>query len=208
MLRIGLTGGIGAGKSVVSKKFNALYDIPVIDADDLTRDLMQIDKEAYHEIVAVFGMEALTDNKEINRKFLRDVIFSDRTKRAILEKIIHPKVEHAITEKVANLSSAYCLIVIPLLIESNMQSVVDRILVVDTRKQNQLERVVNRDGCDTDQVQKIIDAQIDPDERLRHADDIITNNGDLGDLDQQIHRLHQKYLALSRSPFHNQAPNP
>lgn len=197
MLRVGLTGGIGVGKTLVSEKFNMLYGIPVIDADEITRQLMQKGEEVYNQIVSTFGDEALSDNKEINRRFLREVIFSDRAKRDTLEKIIHPEVRHAIIENTQTISAPYCLIVIPLLIESNMQSIVDRILVVDAHRKNQLNRVAARDNCDPDHVQKIIDAQISPDERLSHADDIIINNGDFDNLDLQIDRLHQKYLALS-----------
>ena len=198
MLRIGLTGGIGVGKTAVSDKFHLLYNTPVIDADEITRQLMQTGEETYEEIVSTFGNAALSANKEINRKFLREVIFSDPLKRDALEKIIHPKVRHAITENTQTLSGAYCLIVIPLLIESNMQSIVDRILVVDTHQQNQIDRVATRDNCEPDHVQKIIDAQLNSDERLSYADDIITNNGDFDDLDRQIHQLHRKYLALTR----------
>ena len=197
MLRIGLTGGIGAGKTAVSEKFKLLHNIPIIDADEITRSLMQAGNPAYEEIVMTFGETALTNNKEIDRKFLRDAIFSDEDKRTQLEEIIHPKVRHSITEKIQTLSAAYCLIVIPLLIESNMQSIVDRILVVDAIKQHQLDRVALRDNCDTSHVEKIIGAQMDAAARLQHADDIITNNEDLDDLDQQIHQLHEKYLALS-----------
>lgn len=197
MLRVGLTGGIGTGKSAVSDKFKLFYSIPVIDADVVTRTLMRVDNEAYNEIVKTFGADALTSNNEIDRKFLRQVVFSNREKRIQLEDIIHPKVRSEITERVATLLDPYCLIVIPLLLESNMQSIVDQILVVDAHRQHQLDRVAQRDQCSIDHVQKIISSQIDADERLRHADDIITNNGDLSDLDEQIHRLHEKYLALS-----------
>ena len=197
MLRIGLTGGIGVGKTVVSEKFRLLYDISVIDADNITRQLMQTGKDAYNEIVSTFGTETLSDNKEINRKFLREVIFSDPLKRDTLEKILHPKVRDEIIKNTQTQSGPYCLIVIPLLIESNMQSIVDRILVVDAHRKNQLNRVAARDNCGPDHVNKIIDAQISSDERLSHADDIIHNNGDFDDLDQQIHRLHRKYLALT-----------
>ena len=197
MLRIGLTGGIGVGKTVVGEKFNVLYDIPIIDADKITRQLMQTGREAYKEIVSTFGVETLSDNKEINRKFLREVIFSDPLKRDTLEKIVHPKVRAEIIKNAQMLSGPYCLIVIPLLIESNMQSIVDRILVVDARRENQINRVTTRDNCASDEVEKIIDAQISSHERLSHADDIITNNDDFDDLDRQIHRLHQKYLALA-----------
>lgn len=197
MLRIGLTGGIGSGKTVVSDKFNLFYSIPVIDADIVTRSLMQVGNETYNEIVKAFGTDALTNNNEIDRKFLRQVVFSNQEKRVLLEDIIHPKVRNEIIEWVATLSDPYCLIVIPLLLESNMQSIVDQILVVDAHRQHQLERVAQRDQCSIDHVQKIISSQIDADERLRHADEIITNNGNLSDLDEQIHRLHEKYLALS-----------
>lgn len=197
MLRIGLTGGIGTGKTVVSDKFKLFYSIPVIDADVVTRTLMRVGNEAYNEIVKTFGADTLTSNNEIDRKYLRQAIFSNREKRAQLEDIIHPKVRSEITERVETLSGPYCLIVIPLLIESNMQSIVDYILVVDANRQHQLERVAQRDQCSADHVQSIINSQIDTEERLSHADDIITNNGDLNDLDEQIHRLHEKYLALS-----------
>lgn len=197
MLRIGLTGGIGTGKTVVSDKFKLFYNIPIIDADIVTRSLMQVGTEAYNEIVKAFGTAALTNKNEIDRKFLRQVVFSNQEKRIQLEDIIHPKVRNEIIEWVATLSGPYCLIVIPLLLESNMQSIVDKILVVDTHRQHQLERVAQRDQCSADHVQKIINSQIDADERLRHADDIIANNGNLSDLDEQIHQLHEKYLALS-----------
>lgn len=196
MLRIGLTGGIGAGKTVVSEKFKQFYNTPVIDADTISRQLMQVGSETYKEIIAAFGEKVITNTGELDRKFLRDVVFSDATKRIQLESIIHPKVRTEINRQVKSLRSPYCLIVIPLLIESNMQSIVDRILVVDALKHHQLERVKLRDQCSKEHVENILNAQLDPQERLQHADDIITNNGDLEDLDHQIHALHQKYLAL------------
>ena len=114
-----------------------------------------------------------------------------------LEKIIHPKVRAEIASQIALLESKYCLIVIPLLIESNMQSMVDRILIVDTSKQNQLDRVVSRDQCNKDHVKNIVNAQIDSHQRLKYADDVITNNGKIEDLILQIDQLHQKYLELT-----------
>ena len=198
MLRIGLTGGIGVGKTTVSDKFQQFYDIPIIDADQISRQLVQSGNEAYQEIIDVFGDKAIVSSGELDRKYLREVVFSDATKRVELENIIHPKVRAEINRLVNPLRSPYCIIVVPLLIESNMQSIVDRILVVDALKQYQIERVQLRDQCSPEHVEEILVAQMNPQERLQFANDIITNNGDLADLDRQIHDLHQKYLALVR----------
>ena len=198
MLRIGLTGGIGVGKTTVSDKFKLSYDIPVIDADEISRNLIQPGNATHTEIVNIFGEPCLTKGGDIDRAYLRQTVFSNQEKRKLLENIIHPKVRAEIDKKIQTLNSPYCIIVIPLLIESNMQSLVDRILVVDSSKENQIERVKIRDKCNTDHVESILNAQIDSHERLDHADDIITNNSELKDLDQQIHQLHEKYLEISR----------
>jgi len=197
MLRIGLTGGIGSGKTTISNQFNSVYGIPVIDADEIGRELLLPQGKAYNETIELFGPECVLKSKYIDREFLRKKIYSDDNLRVSLENIIHPRVRTEITSRLETLASKYCLIVIPLLIESNMQSMVDHILVIDTNKQNQLDRVASRDGCDKNHVAAIINAQLDAKERLKHADDVITNNGKPEDLTQQIHQLHQKYLALS-----------
>jgi len=197
MLRVGLTGGIGAGKTTVSDKFNYLFGIPVIDADEISRDLMRPGNKAYTEITQLFGTESIKNTGEINREFLRQMIFTDQNMRRKLENIIHPQVHAEINKQVTSFTTPYCLIVIPLLIESNMNSVVDRILVIDACEQNQIDRVKLRDLCSTNDVKSILKAQISPRERLRHADDIITNNGNLVELDDQIYKLHENYLALS-----------
>ena len=197
MLRIGLTGGIGSGKTTVSDKFHQLYNIPIIDADKISHTIMQPDGSAYKEVIDSFGQEALLPSKEINRKFLREKIFLDVNLKKNLESIIHPKVRIEINNQVKNLDSKYCLIVIPLLIESGLQSLVDRILIVDTSEENQINRVSQRDDCSNKEVENIINNQVDAESRRKHADDIILNNSSLEDLDQQIHQLHKKYLALS-----------
>lgn len=197
MLRIGLTGGIGSGKTTISDLFQNTYDIPVIDADVISRELLSPHGKAYDETINLFGSECVLESKNINRKFLRKRIFADDSLRVSLEKIIHPKVRAEISSQVELLDSKYCLIVIPLLIESNMQSMVDRILVIDTSRQNQLDRVSSRDKCTKDHVEDIVNTQLDPNERLKHADDVITNNGSTEGLTQQIHQLHQKYLDLT-----------
>ena len=197
MLRIGLTGGIGSGKTTVSNQFQRIFNIPVIDADEISRELLAPSGKAYEEVVDLFGAECLLTSNEIDRTFLREKIFTDDNLRISLEQIIHPKVQTEITLQTSYLDSKYCLIVIPLLIESNMQSIVDRILVVETSIQNQLDRVSSRDLCSKDHVETIVKSQIESGERIKHADDIITNNGKLEDLIPQIHQLHQKYLDLT-----------
>jgi len=197
MLRIGLTGGIGSGKTTVSNQFHTAYNIPVIDADEISRELLSPTGKAYREVINLFGSNCILESKQIDRKFLREKIFTDENLRISLEQIIHPKVQAEIASQINPIHSRYCIIVIPLLIESNMQSFVDRILVVETSKQSQLDRVATRDRCDKGHVEDIIKSQIDPDERLKHADDIITNNGEPEDLIPQIRQLHQKYLDLT-----------
>ena len=200
MLRVGLTGGIGSGKSTVSNKFNSLFGVPVIDADVINRSLLKPGSIAHTEIKQTFGEEIITGSGEINRKLLREKIFSSEELRKKLENILHPKIRREISSAVSSLETDYCLIVIPLLIESQLQSLVDRILVVDSSQDRQIERVSKRDNCSKDHIRKIISAQTTSEQRLKYADDIITNNGDPGDLDSQIEKLYNKYLLLSKNP--------
>lgn len=197
MLRVGFTGGIGSGKSTISDIFQSSYNIPIIDADEISRMLLTPNQEAYQEVLELFGDDVILDNGEINRKWLREKIFVQANLREQLEHIIHPRVRNEISQQVTQVKANYCLIVIPLLVESNMQTVVDRILVVDTSKDNQIQRVISRDNVEPEQVYKIIESQIDPSKRLEIADDIITNNGNIQDLHSQVEYLHQKYLDLS-----------
>lgn len=198
MLRIGLTGGIGSGKTTVSDYFQSLYNIPIIDADKISHKLISPQGGAYKEVVELFGRESTLVSGEIDRKFIRQRIFETPELRDSLEQIIHPKVQHSIIKQCEKLLADYCLIVIPLLIESGMQSTVDRILIVQTEKNLQISRVMMRDECSESHVESIIDTQLSMEEKLKHADDIIINNGTHDSLITQIEQLHQKYLALSR----------
>ena len=197
MLRVGFTGGIGSGKTTISNIFHSTYNIPIIDADDISRSLLSPNQQAYQQVLNLFGNEALLNNGEINRKWLREKIFLHQDLRKQLENIIHPLVRSEIANQVNLVNTSYCLIVIPLLVESNMQTIVDRILVVDTSRDSQIQRVISRDNVDSDHVEDIIDSQIDPIKRLEMADDVITNNGNIQDLHHQVDQLHQKYLDLS-----------
>ena len=199
MLRVGLTGGIGSGKSTVSNKFNTLFGVPVIDADVINSSLLKPGTVAYKEIRQSFSDEIVTASGEINRKLLRKKIFSSEVLRKKLENILHPKIQIEISSAVSSLDSDYCLIVIPLLIESQLQSLVDRVLVIDTSHHCQIERVTKRDNCSEDHVRKIISSQATSEQRLEHADDIITNDSYPDDLDSQIEKLHNKYLLLSKN---------
>ena len=197
MLHIGLTGGIGSGKTTVSDLFHSLYNVPVIDADEISRNLLLPSGRAYQETIELFGAECLLESTQIDRKHIRKKIFADDELRASLEKTIHPKVKDEIEIQIESFTSQYCLIVIPLLIESNMQFLIDRILVIDTHIQNQIDRVIARDECSRNDVENIVTAQLAAEERLRHANDVIENNGNIDDLTRQIHQLHQKYLELT-----------
>lgn len=198
MHRIGLTGGIGSGKTTVSDYFKSIYNIPVIDADEISRQLMTPHGGAYNEVVDLFGSTSVLKSGEIDRKYIRDQIFQTPELRTALEQIIHPKVKISITEETKKLTSVYCLIVIPLLIESNMQSMVDRILLIQTDKQLQIARVTLRDKCGPEHVEAIIASQLSTSEKINYADDIIVNNGPEESLIPQIEQLHQKYMALGK----------
>ena len=197
MLRIGLTGGIGAGKTTVSDKFHGFYHIPVVDADEISHSLMQPGAAAYHQIVDFFGPAAVLASKRINRKYLREKIFLRPELKKPLEEIMHPKVRIEIDNQIKRLNAHYCLIVIPLLIESGMQSLVDRILLVEASKNNQITRVSQRDHCTRAHVEDILGNQANAQTRRQAADEVINNDTGIEDLDRQIYQLHKKYLALS-----------
>lgn len=197
MLTIGLTGGIGSGKSTVSAEFERL-GIPVIDADQLSRQLVEPEQPALQQIVRQFGEGILTANGELDRRALRDIIFRDKAARHQLESILHPAIREAMHQQLAELEAPYALLVIPLLLETGRQHYdIDRILVVDVPETLQLERVKRRDAVNDDEAAAILASQVDRQTRLAAADDIIHNDGDLTQLQQQIQQLHRRYLQLA-----------
>ncbi len=203
MLLIGLTGGIGSGKTTISQKFQSQYDCPVIDADDINRQLLDSDLQVRQQIVEYFGEKALSSEGQIDRQYLRQSIFTDDQARTQLEVILHPRVMQTIEQQTQALQAPYALVVIPLLFELNLQKQFDRILVVDCDESLQIHRVSCRDDCDNDAVTRIIHKQSRPETRLSKADDIINNSGDMDELDDQIRFLHKKYMELSRQSSHN-----
>lgn len=203
MLLIGLTGGIGSGKTTVCQKFHSLYDCPIIDADEINRQLLDSDEHIHQQIVTQFGPQALSADGHINRSYLRQSIFSNEKKRAQLEAILHPRILETIKQQTRCIDAPYVLIVIPLLFELHLQDQFDRILVIDSDETTQMMRVSERDNCDQQAVRQIMHKQIDRQTRLSHADDIIFNHDTVDALDQQIDHLHKKYMELSASSFHN-----
>lgn len=196
MLRIGLTGGIGSGKSVVAERFAAL-GIPVIDADVLARELVAPGQPALSEILEAFGTEFLKADGTLDRAALRAHVFSHPTARTRLEAILHPAIRAEMLRRLQALSAPYCILVIPLLIETGQSNLVDRILLVDVDPSIQHQRIAHRDGLTESEIDAILAAQADRQARLDAADDVIDNSGEPGELDAQVGDLHARYLTLA-----------
>lgn len=195
MLRVGLTGGIGSGKSTVAGLF-AARGVTVIDADEISHELVAPGSAALREIVADFGRTVLAADGTLDRAALRQRVFDNPTERRRLEAILHPRVREEMRRRVLQAAGPYVLLVIPLLFESGQRDLVDRVLVVDTETQAQIRRVQARSGLDDEAVRKILAAQIAPGERRARSDDVIENNADLAHLEREVARLHEKYMAL------------
>ena len=196
MLIIGLTGGIGSGKTEVSNRFAGL-GVPIIDTDQLARELVEPGQPALSDIAAVFGPDCLDERGRLRRDALRERVFINPDGRRRLEAILHPRIQSLIQARIAALSAPYCLVVIPLLLETGMSDLVDRILVVDVSEMDQIRRVMVRDGVTEEQVRRILAAQISRTQRLARADDILENTGNIDLLISQVAALHQHYLALA-----------
>lgn len=198
MLKVGLTGGIGSGKSTVAEYFSQL-GTEIIDADHLARELTVPTAAGFKAIIELFGSNILSVSGEIDRKKLRQIIFHDPLAKKHLERILHPLIIKKIIVKTQLLTVPYCIIVIPLLVETGFASkdFLDRICVVDTSESLQIERASRRDSTSPQEILKIIKDQCSREERLRAADDIIVNNNDLVSLENQIKKLHHQYLQMS-----------
>ncbi|VAW90469.1 Dephospho-CoA kinase [hydrothermal vent metagenome] len=198
MLVVALTGGIGSGKSTVSQLFET-FGTPIIDTDIIARQLVAPGEPALDEITKQFGPIILSTDGSLDRAKLRQIIFQNAEKKAQLESILHPLIRKEVAYQVSALTAPYCIVVIPLLIESNQEGIANRILVVDTPESAQLARVTRRDNQTENEVSAIISAQASRHERLAAADEVIHNDGSLEELKQQIAVLHQKYLGYSQA---------
>ena len=196
MLRVGLTGGIGSGKSIVATLF-ARHGVTIIDTDEIARTLAAVGKPAHHEIVSAFGREVLDATGEIDRARLRKIVFGSAVERRRLEATLHPYIRTETIARIETSPGVYCLIVAPLLVEAGFTDLVDRILVVDANESLRLERTRTRSGLSETEIRSIMASQLGRQERLQKADDVITNNSDIAHLEREVARLHGTYLALA-----------
>ncbi len=198
MFVVGLTGGIGSGKSTVAGMFAAL-EIDLIDADVAAREVVAPGTTALAEIVEHFGPDILMADGSLDRRGLRRIIFHQKQEKHWLETLLHPLIRRWLTQQISDRQSAYCLLISPLLLETGQAEMVDRILVVDVSVETQIARTLARDGGEESTVRAIIAAQIGRNQRLEHGDDIIDNDLPLQTLRQRVETLHQQYLAMAKA---------
>ena len=197
VIKIGLTGGIGSGKSKVAELFSDL-GVPVIDADVIAKKISQ-QPQIIAEIVEHFGPQVKDSNGELNRRKLREYIFNNDQQRNWLEKLLHPLILQAMQVEVSQLNYPYCLLVAPLLLEATQpHEWIDRVLVVDTAEENQITRTMQRDHLSREEVMNILRAQLPRAQRLARADDVIVNDGDLKQLAVEVGKLDKFYKSIRR----------
>lgn len=195
-LKIGLTGGIATGKTTVSDEF-AKLGVPIFDADVLAHALVAPGQPLLTSILQSLGSDFLQADGHLNRAKLRQRVFADAEQRRRLEALLHPPIRHLMQAQAAHCECSYCILSIPLLLETQQMDLVDRILVVDCSPAKQRQRLQERNHFTDEEIQLILAAQAQREERLAIADDVIDNNGNLEELRQQVHTLHQKYLSIS-----------
>ncbi len=193
---VGLTGGIGSGKSAVSQRFESL-GIVVVDADLASRAVLEPGSEALRAVAEHFGGELVGPDDNLDRALLRQRVFADPAERTWLEQLTHPLIGKYLRTALRAAASAYVMLVNPLLVETGNHRLCNRVLVVDTSEALQLERTMTRDHNSKTQVRAIMSTQASRAERLAHADDVILNDRELNHLDAQVGALHQTYLELA-----------
>ena len=194
---VGLTGGIGSGKSEISRRFQAL-GITVIDSDEVARQVVEPSCPALQTIATHFGKNILNINGTLNRAQLRQIIFANAQEKLWLENFLHPIIREETILQLRSAKSIYVILASPLLLETTQHQMVDRVLVIDTDEELQLVRAGERDQNNREQIAKIMATQMSRTDRRAKADDIIYNHGDLAELDQQVKKLHVHYLKLSQ----------
>ncbi|MFL6620627.1 MAG: dephospho-CoA kinase [Povalibacter sp.] len=195
-LLIALTGGIASGKSAVAHHF-AQLGVPVIDADQVAREVVEPGTEVLKQIIAAFGNEVLDESGTLDRRCLRDRVFADPDQRRILESITHPAIRAEMARQAQAADGLYQIHVIPLLVETGRMRDYDRVLVVDCPEEHQIARLLERDGTSREQAEQILAAQASREARLQVADDVIVNTGTLQDLEQFVLTLHRNYELLA-----------
>ena len=195
---IGLTGGIGSGKSAAAALFKDI-GVDLIDADDLARDSLNINSEGYKLFIEQFGDKYLDRNNNINRELIRKLIFNDPAAKLKLENIIHPIVRSGIKAFITDSKSDYCIIVVPLIFETNSSTLYDRILVIDCDVEIQILRTSKRDNQAKSDIQNIVNKQATREQRLSIADEVILNNGSLDLLKSEVLKMHNKYMEIVKN---------
>ncbi|WP_318519918.1 dephospho-CoA kinase [Photobacterium leiognathi] len=197
-LVIGLTGGIGSGKTTVANLFADTYGIDIIDADIVAREVVEPNTFGLNAIIEKCGKDILLEDGTLNRAKLRDAIFSQPELKTWLNNLLHPLIREKMQQDINQSQSPYCLLVVPLMVENNLQTMTNRLLVVDVDEQVQIERTQQRDNVSIEQIKNILASQASREQRLDAADDVITNNGDNKALVSQVEQLHLQYLKMSQ----------
>ena len=192
---VGLTGGIGSGKSVAAQMFRA-WGVEVIDADSLAREVVEPGQPALGDIAAHFGSELLTAEGYLDRAALRKVVFSNPEQKSWLENLLHPLIAELLQRRLNATKSPYAILESPLLLETEQYKLVDRVIVIDVNEEIQIARSVRRDGSDEAVIRSIIASQIDRSKRIQHADDLVSNEEGLEQLREKVEALHSKYLGM------------
>lgn len=197
---VGLTGGIGSGKSTIAELFAEL-GVPVIDADLVARQVIEKGSPLLAEIAAHFGPEILLEDGALDRAALREKVFNHESEKQWLNQLLHPDIRHEMLRQLAAQRMPYCIFMVPLLIENKLTALCQRILVVDVSEQTQMTRASQRDNNQLALIKNIMQSQVSRSERLQHADDVINNDADLSEslpqLKQKVLDLHHLYLQLA-----------
>ena len=195
---IGLTGGIASGKTTVANLFKQQFKIDIVDADIVAREVVEPGTPGLNAIIEHFGTEIVRDDRTLDRAKLREKIFSNSEEKAWVNGLLHPMIREKMIEDLEQVTSDYALLVVPLLVENKLDSLCDRVLVVDVEPQTQISRTVKRDNVSEEQAKAILASQASREQRLALADDVVKNNPDDPDLLLQITDLHEKYLAMCK----------
>ncbi len=196
---VGLTGGIASGKTTVANLFHQHFGIEIVDADVIAREVVAPGSEGLEAIESKFGSSVLLEDGNLDRSKLREIIFSDPSQKAWLDQLLHPMIRANMLAELANTTSEYALLVIPLMVENHLQYLADKVVVVDVDEATQLERTVARDNVALEQAQAIVAAQASREQRLAIADFVIKNDTENQKLLPQITELHQKFLEIGRA---------
>jgi dephospho-CoA kinase len=196
---IGLTGGIGSGKTLVSDHFASL-GVPIIDTDIIARLIVELGQPALIDLVHAFGQSILMQSGHLDRAQLRKLAFADDSSKAVLDSITHPAIRQETLKQIQAADYAYCIVVVPLLVaNSPFSSIMKRVLVVTANRQIKIERVQKRSALTPDEIERIMETQLDDQQRRLLADDIIANDGSIKEAHSAVERLHQKYLAYAEA---------